>query len=119
MIGRRGCGSSGRPKKLSKEVEENFLAEMQRLRAESEYLKKLASLGFGRGATPAQKTQVVQKLRQIHSLNTLLSIDQLPRATFYYHVKRMNHTDKYEAARAEIMAAYHKNKGQYGYRCCG
>ena len=31
-------------------------------------LKKSASLGFGRRATPAQRTQVVQKLRQIHSL---------------------------------------------------
>ena len=30
--------------------------------------KKLASLGFGRRATPAQKTLVVQKLRQKHAL---------------------------------------------------
>jgi len=35
--------------------------------------KKLASLGFGRRATPAQKTLVVQKLRQKYSLNLLLS----------------------------------------------
>ena len=78
--------------------------------------KKLASLGFGRRATPAQKTQVVQKLRQKHSLDILLSIAQLPRATFYYHLKRMNSADKYKAVKAEITAIYHENKGRYGYR---
>ena len=60
--------------------------------------------------------QVVQKLRQRHSLDILLSIAQLPRATFYYHLKRMNRADKYEAAKAEITAIYHENKGRYGYR---
>ena len=40
----------------------------------------------------------------------------MPRATFYYHLKRMNRTDKYEAAKAEITAIYHENKGRYGYR---
>ena len=62
------------------------------------------------------KTQVVQKLRQRHSLDILLSIAQLPRATFYYHLKRMNRTDKYESAKAEITAIYRENKGRYGYR---
>ncbi|MED9991122.1 MAG: hypothetical protein U0J27_02300, partial [Phascolarctobacterium faecium] len=57
--------------------------------------KKLASLGFGRRATPAQKAQVVQKLRQKHALSLLLSIAQLPRATFYYHLKQMQKDDKY------------------------
>ena len=78
--------------------------------------KKFASLGFGRRATPAQKTQVVQRLRQRHSLDILLSIAQLPRATFYYHLKRMNSADKYKAVKAEITAIYHENKGRYGYR---
>lgn len=43
-------------------------------------LKKFAGLGFGKRATPAQKTQVVQKLRRKHSLDILLSIAQLSRA---------------------------------------
>ena len=78
--------------------------------------KKIASLSFGRRATPAQKTWVVQELRQRHSLEILLSIAQLPRATFYYHLKRMNQADKYKAEKAEITAIYHENKGRYGYR---
>ena len=43
-IERRGRGSTGRPRKLSKEVEEDLLAEVQRLRAENEYLKNLQAL---------------------------------------------------------------------------
>ena len=43
-VKRRGRGSTGRPKKLPKEVEEDLLAEVQRLRAENEYLKNLQAL---------------------------------------------------------------------------
>ena len=43
-IKRRGRGSTGRPKKLPKEVEEDLLAEVQRLRAENDYLKNLQAL---------------------------------------------------------------------------
>ena len=43
-IERRGRRSTGCPKKLSKEVEEDLLAEVQRLRAENEYLKNLQAL---------------------------------------------------------------------------
>ncbi|MBE5779547.1 MAG: transposase [Clostridiales bacterium] len=39
QIERRGRNSTGRPRKLPKEVEEDLLAEVQRLRAENEYLK--------------------------------------------------------------------------------
>ncbi len=49
-------------------------------------------------------------------MDILLSIAQLPRATFYYHLKRMECADKYEAAKIEITAIYHENKGRYGYR---
>ena len=45
VIERRGRGSKGRPaKQLPKEVEEDLLAEVQRLRAEVEYLKNLQAL---------------------------------------------------------------------------
>ena len=40
-IERRGRKSTGRPPKLKKEVEEDLIAEVQRLRAENAYLKKL------------------------------------------------------------------------------
>ena len=43
-IERRGRKSTGRPPKLKKEVEEDLIAEVQRLRAENDYLKKLNAL---------------------------------------------------------------------------
>ena len=43
-VERRGRGSIGRPKKLPKEVEEDLLAEVQRLRADNDYLKNLQAL---------------------------------------------------------------------------
>jgi Transposase and inactivated derivatives len=46
----------------------------------------------------------------------MLSIAQLPRATYYYHVKRQFVPNKYDSAKKEITAIYHKNKGRYGYR---
>ena len=59
---------------------------------------------------------MIQTLRREFPLAILLEIAQLPRATFYYHLKRMNCSDKYEVAKAEITAIYHENKGRYGYR---
>lgn len=44
MKERRGRGSKGRPQKLDKKVEEDLIAENQRLRMEIEYLKKLSAL---------------------------------------------------------------------------
>ena len=43
-VERRGRGSKGRPRRLSKETEEDLLAEVQRLRAENAYLKLLQTL---------------------------------------------------------------------------
>ena len=43
-IERRGRKSTGRPPKMKKEVEEDLIAEVQRLRAENAYLKKLNAL---------------------------------------------------------------------------
>ena len=40
----RGRGNKERPRQLPKEVEEDLLAEVQRLRAENEYLKNLQAL---------------------------------------------------------------------------
>ena len=72
-VERRGRGSKGRPKQLPKAVEEDLLAEVQRLRAENEYLKNLQALVLER-ATPGEKAQVVQKLRPKYALSLLLEI---------------------------------------------
>ena len=43
-IERRGRKSTGRPPKIKKEIEEDLIAEVQRVRAENAYLKKLNAL---------------------------------------------------------------------------
>ena len=59
--------------------------------------------------------KVIQELRQRHSLELLLQIAQLPRSTFYYHVKHQE-GDKYAREKEEIQRIFHENKGRYGYR---
>ena len=54
-VERRGRGSKGRPKKLPTAVEENLLAEVQRLRAENEYLKNLQALVLERERRQGKK----------------------------------------------------------------
>ncbi|MBR2924122.1 MAG: transposase [Clostridia bacterium] len=56
------------------------------------------------------------KLRQKQKLEILLSVAQLVRATFYYHLKQMKKQDKYTQAKEEITSIYNRNKGRYGYR---
>jgi hypothetical protein len=43
----------------------------------------------------------------------LLSIAQLPRATFYCHVKHQAEPDKYGSAKKELEVVYHEHKGRY------
>lgn len=41
----------------------------------------------------------------------MLEIAQLPRVTFYYHIKKMHKADKYADGKTEIAAIHHENKG--------
>lgn len=59
---------------------------------------------------------MIHILRREFPLALVLSIAQLPRATYYYHARKQTVPDKYEEARAVISAIYHENKGRYGYR---
>ena len=46
----------------------------------------------------------------------LLEIAQIPRATFYYHAKRMVQQDKYAIIKTKITELFHEHQGRYGYR---
>lgn len=65
---------------------------------------------------PAEKALVIEKLRREFKLNLLLKIAELPRATFYYHLKQQREPDKYAESKDAISAIYQENKGRYGYR---
>ncbi len=58
---------------------------------------------------------MIQELRREHDLALLLEIAQLPRSTFYYHLKHSS-ADKYAQIKEEITKIFHENKGRYGYR---
>lgn len=59
---------------------------------------------------------MISTLRLEFQLELLLEIAQLPRATFYYHLKNQSAPDKYSVIKTEITHIYHENKGRYGYR---
>ena len=59
---------------------------------------------------------MIARLRKEHRLADLLAIAQLPRATSYYHAKRLKQADKYALAREEISNIFNENRGRYGYR---
>ena len=55
-------------------------------------------------------------LRHKHKFEILLEVAKLPRATYYYHVKRLAAPDKYAELVSKMQAVYAENKGRVGYR---
>jgi len=56
------------------------------------------------------------ELRQKHKLDVLLAVAGIPRATYYYHLKRLSAPDKYAEIKEQIQAVYAENKKRVGYR---
>ncbi|MFC7651353.1 IS3 family transposase [Pseudoduganella danionis] len=123
----------GRPKKMPESLppdtqrstddetrtREELLAEVNHLRMEVAYLKKLPSLSSATAACtykPAQKAQVVDELRQQFPLADLLQLAGLARSTFYYQQKVALATDKHQALKQKIQTIFARHKGRYGYR---
>lgn len=40
----------------------------------------------------------------------------MARSTFYYHLKALEKTDRYEVEKKRICEIFHESKGRYGYR---
>lgn len=49
-------------------------------------------------------------------MRELLKLAEMPRSTFYYHLKNLKRDDKYKVEKDEILSIFHENKGRYGYR---
>jgi putative transposase len=58
----------------------------------------------------------VTELRQKHKLDVLLDVAKLSRATYYYHLKRMESPDKYADVKEKIRDIYTENRKRVGYR---
>jgi len=66
--------------------------------------------------TTVEKVAFVAELRHKFKLSDLLNHAELPRSTFYYHLKKVKQPDKYADVKHRITEIYHNHKGRYGYR---
>ncbi|WP_425402930.1 IS3 family transposase [Klebsiella huaxiensis] len=65
------------------------------------------------------KVKVIDELRQHYPFDELLQIADIPRSTFYYHLKALKALkapDKYADLKCRIREIYNDNFGRYGYR---
>ncbi|MCD5326170.1 MULTISPECIES: IS3 family transposase [Pontibacillus] len=91
--------------------------EVEYLRMENAYLKKLRNLNSRKGKiTKSEKTQVVNELRSTYPFHELIKMAGLSRSNFYYHLSKINKPDPDQGLKERIMSIYHKHKGRYGYR---
>ncbi|WP_415749331.1 IS3 family transposase [Caballeronia sp. J97] len=96
---------------------EELLDELNYLRLENAYLKKLGRLGSSeQTASARERAQIVLELRQLYPLAGLLRASGLARSTFYYQQKVLQMSDKYAAVKASIQKIFEQHKGRYGYR---
>lgn len=56
------------------------------------------------------------ELRQKHKLDVLLDVAELPRATYYYHLKKLVASDKYADIKEQIQDIFTENRKRVGYR---
>lgn len=66
--------------------------------------------------TNREKTQVVDALRDSHSLTELLCALDLARSSYFYHRTRLCVDDKYADVRGSIIEIFNGNHRCYGYR---
>ncbi|MED3561606.1 IS3 family transposase [Bacillus xiapuensis] len=96
---------------------EALQAEIERLRMENAYFKKVECLSSKQGKiTKQDKAKVVFELRSEFPVNALLKLADIPRSTYYYWVSTFNRPDKDAELKTLIQAIYHEHKGRYGYR---
>ncbi|MCS7465044.1 IS3 family transposase [Paenibacillus doosanensis] len=96
---------------------EALQAEIQHLRMENAYFKKVECLSSKQGKVTKQvKAQVVFELRHEFPITALLQLAQIPRSSYYYWVATLERPDKDADVKARIKAIYDEHRGRYGYR---
>ncbi|WP_427846294.1 IS3 family transposase [Desulfosporosinus lacus] len=108
---------SKHPKVDESSLPDEIQNELNVLRMENEYLKKLKRLSPEKGkVTNKDKAQIVHELRRKYKVNELVKIAGIPRSTYYYYTKSQCKLDKYAAIRPVMKQIFTDNKGRYGYR---
>lgn len=62
------------------------------------------------------KAIAINELRPKYPLSVLLTVAEMARSSFYYHMNGWKKTDKYSIEKKMIAEIFHDNKGRYGYR---
>ncbi|MFD4705681.1 IS3 family transposase [Gottfriedia sp. NPDC058432] len=96
---------------------EELQAEIERLRMENAYPKKVECLSSKQGKiTKHDKVKVVCELRHEFSLKELLLLASIPRSTYYYWMKNLDRPDPDTEIKVMIKEIYEEHEGRYGYR---
>ncbi|UPM55051.1 IS3 family transposase [Gottfriedia acidiceleris] len=97
--------------------QEALLAEIERLKMENAYFKKVECLSSrGEKITERQKAKVIYELRHEYKVIDLVKIAEIPRSTYYYWVNKIKTPDKYVEVKESIKQIFHEHLGRYGYR---
>lgn len=59
---------------------------------------------------------MITELRQRYKLSVILDVSNIPRSTYYYHLKRQNVPDKYDKIKKMIITNHKHNYNAIGYR---
>ncbi|WP_153043024.1 IS3 family transposase [Neobacillus mesonae] len=97
--------------------EKALRAEIERLRMENAYFKKVECLNSRkRKITEQDKAQVIYELRHEFKVIDLVKVAGIARSTYYYWIKQMNRPDKYKEVKELINHIFEEHQGRYGYR---
>ena len=104
---------------LSKDDFNAIKKEIERLKMENEFLKKVRTLSPSK-TEKERKQKIVAAVQEIrlknnYNLNELLTISNIKRSTFFYTLKSINN-DKDMNLKTTIKQIFVENKGYYGYR---
>ncbi|USK69527.1 IS3 family transposase [Peribacillus asahii] len=106
--------------KKSNPVEESVEAlqeELERLRMENAYFKKVECLSSKQGKiTKQDKAQVVYELRYEFPVKALIKLAGIPRSTYYYWVKNFGRPDSDAELKVWITSIFDEHEGRFGYR---
>ncbi|PGA73583.1 IS3 family transposase [Bacillus toyonensis] len=100
-----------------KESIEELQIEVERLRMENAYFKKVECLSSKQETiTKQDKVKVLFELKAEFPIHALIKLACIPRSTYYYWLKKRNAPDKDAEIKALIQTIYNEHKRRYGYR---
>ncbi|MCC2327364.1 IS3 family transposase [Bacillus wiedmannii] len=104
-------------KKRNNDSQNDLQSEVEYLRMENAYLKKLPCLNSReRKVTDKEKAYIILELRHEYKIIDLIKVSRIARSTYYYWIKQMNREDKYKDLKESIKQIFHEHQGRYGYR---